>query len=302
VTTPPIATLFSQLKSSLLTAEMDSFSFAVRLSAWSELMGPEHPPDPRKRITALLGDHALLNAAVSSFGSLTADVVGQLSLREFVDALRAAGIAGQPLADRRRQTGRQRLRTERPAAGPREVGRLERAVIVRVRDVRWLMLALAAALAAWGLIDVYFIHLSWWRHNGTVAYFHNHLGFDYGKGLSGLPENFVFNTGNEQDLLRRLVSTFLSPLATAYLCVVALLLAPRTRAAIPFAALAAAGLLWSHTRAALLALAVDSHVDPFVVETGQAGDPNRLRHRVGIRPHQITVQRLADPHANRLRR
>jgi hypothetical protein len=57
-------------------------------------------------------------------------------------------------------------------------------------------------------------------------------------------------------LLRRLVSTFLSPLATAYLCVVALLLAPRTRAAIPFAALAAAGLLWTHTRAALLALAV----------------------------------------------
>lgn len=133
---------------------------------------------------------------------------------------------------------------------------LGRAVIIRVRDVRWLVLGLAATVAAWGLVDVYFIHLDWWRHNGTVGYFHDQLGFDYGKGLSGLPENFVYNTGNEQDLLRRLVSTFLSPLGTAYLCVVALLLAPRTRIAIPFAALAAAGLLWTHTRAALLALAV----------------------------------------------
>jgi hypothetical protein len=133
---------------------------------------------------------------------------------------------------------------------------LGRAVIVRVRDVRWPLLILAAVVAAWGLVDVYAIHLGWWRHNGTVGYFHKQLGFDYGKGLSGLPENFVYNTGNEQDLLRRLVSTFLSPLATAYLCVVALLLAPRRRAAIPFAALAAAGLLWTHTRAALIALAL----------------------------------------------
>jgi hypothetical protein len=133
---------------------------------------------------------------------------------------------------------------------------LGRAVIVRVRDVRWLLLGITAAVAAWGLFDVYVIHLDWWRHNGTVGYFHDQLGFDYGKGLSGLPENFVYNTGNEQELLRRLVSTFLSPLGSAYLCVVALILAPRTRAAIPFAALAAAGLLWTHTRAALLALAI----------------------------------------------
>lgn len=133
---------------------------------------------------------------------------------------------------------------------------LGRAVIVRVRDVRWLVLGLAAVVSVWGLFDVYVIHLDWWRHNGTVGYFHDQLRFDYGKGLSGLPENFVYNTGNEQDLLRRVVSTFLSPLGTAYLCVVALLLAPRARLAIPFAALAAAGLLWTHTRAALLALAI----------------------------------------------
>lgn len=132
---------------------------------------------------------------------------------------------------------------------------LGRAVLVRVRDIRWYVLGVAAAVAVWGLFDVYVIHLDWWRRNGTVGYFHDQLGFDYGRGLSGLPENFVYNTGNELDLLRRLVSTFLSPLASAYLFVVALLLAPRTRVALPVAALVGAGLLWTHTRAALLALA-----------------------------------------------
>jgi hypothetical protein len=133
---------------------------------------------------------------------------------------------------------------------------LGRAVVPRRRDVRWLVLAVAAAVAAWGLVDVYAIHLDWWRHNGTVGYFKNQLGYDYGRGLSGLPDNFVYNNGNEQELTRRLVSTFLSPLGSAYLFLVALLLAPRTRLAIPLVALAAAGLLWTHTRAAILALAV----------------------------------------------
>lgn len=133
---------------------------------------------------------------------------------------------------------------------------LGRAVLPRVRDVRWLVLVVAAAAAAWGLIDAYAIDLDWWRHNGTVGYFRRQLDFDYGPGLSHLPENFVYNNGNEQELTRRLVSTFLSPLGSAFLFAVALLLAPRTRLAIPFAVLAAAGLLWTHTRAALLGLAV----------------------------------------------
>ena len=38
----------------------------------------------------------------------------------------------------------------------------------------------------------------------------------------GLPENWVYNTGDEQNPIRRLVSTFLSPLASAYALVVAL--------------------------------------------------------------------------------
>jgi hypothetical protein len=133
---------------------------------------------------------------------------------------------------------------------------LGRAVVPRLRDIRWLVLAVAAAVAAWGLIDVYAIHLDWWRHNGTVGYFRDQLGFDYGPGLSHLPDNFVYNNGNEQELTRRLISTFLSPLGSAYLCAVALLLAPRTRRAIPLVLLAGAGLLLTHTRAAVLGLAV----------------------------------------------
>jgi hypothetical protein len=133
---------------------------------------------------------------------------------------------------------------------------LGRAVVPRMRDVRWLILGVAAAVAAWGLIDVYAIDLDWWRRNGTVGYFRDQLKYPYGPGLSHLPENFVYNTGNEQELTRRLISTLLSPLGAAYLCAVALLLAPRTRAAIPFAVVAAVGLLWTHTRAAVVGLAV----------------------------------------------
>ena len=57
-------------------------------------------------------------------------------------------------------------------------------------------------------------------------------------------------------MLRRVVSTFLSPLGSAYVCMLALLAAPRVRAAIPLVLLAAAGLLWTHTRAAILGLAL----------------------------------------------
>ena len=133
---------------------------------------------------------------------------------------------------------------------------LGRAVAPRLGNVRWLVLGLAAAVAAWGLVDAYAIHLDWWRHNGTADYFTKQLGYPYGPGLSHLPENFVYNNGNEQELTRRLVSTFLSPLGAAYLCVVGLLLAPRRRAALVLVVPAAAGLFWTHTRAAVLALAV----------------------------------------------
>ena len=133
---------------------------------------------------------------------------------------------------------------------------LGRAVVPRMREIRWLVLATAAAVATWGMIDVYAIHLDWWRHNGTVGYFTKQLGYPYGPGLSHLPDNFVFNNGNEHELTRRLISTFLSPLAAAYLFLVGILLAPRRRIALVLVVPAVIGLFWTHTRAAVLGLAL----------------------------------------------
>ena len=72
-----------------------------------------------------------------------------------------------------------------------------------------------------GLVDLAFIPLQSWRDSGVPGWYSEQLGLDY-EGLSGLPENWVFNTGDETNPLRRLVSTFLSPLASAYVLVVAL--------------------------------------------------------------------------------
>jgi hypothetical protein len=122
----------------------------------------------------------------------------------------------------------------------RERGRLCRTV-----------LATAAFVSVFGLVDVYAVPLSFWRHSS--GWFSAQLGLTY-HGLSGLPENFVYNAGNGV-VYRRLTSMFLSPLATSYLLVVALLFVPLRRAwGPPLALLLFAALLWTHTRSALLAL------------------------------------------------
>jgi hypothetical protein len=113
------------------------------------------------------------------------------------------------------------------------------------------VLAVAAFVAVFGLVDVYAVPLSWWRPVG--GWFHDQLGLRY-FGLSHLPENFVYNAGNGV-VFRRLTSTFLSPLATSYLLVVALFFVPlRRRWGPPLALLLFAALLLTHTRSALLAL------------------------------------------------
>ena len=112
----------------------------------------------------------------------------------------------------------------------------------------------AAAVAVYGLVDVYLVPLSWWRQSS--GWFGDQLGLTY-HGLSGLPENFVYNEGGGV-IFRRLTSSFLSPLATGYLLVVALFCLPLRgrRWAPPLAVLLFAALLATHTRAALLALVV----------------------------------------------
>jgi hypothetical protein len=114
------------------------------------------------------------------------------------------------------------------------------------------VLATAAFVAAFGLIDVYAVPLSWWRP--VAGWFHDQLGLNYGAGVSHLPQNFVYNAGGGV-VFRRLTSVFLSPLATAYVLVAALFFIPyRRRWGIPLALLLFAAILWTHTRAALIAL------------------------------------------------
>ncbi len=126
------------------------------------------------------------------------------------------------------------------------------------RRVSLALVGLAVALTVWGLVDVYLVPLQWWRDSGVPGWFEEQLGLVY-RGLSGLPENWVLNTGDEQNPIRRLVSTFAGPLATAYVLVIILLyLVARRRTwwTVVVAAVAYTGLLWTHTRAAYLALAL----------------------------------------------
>jgi O-Antigen ligase len=123
----------------------------------------------------------------------------------------------------------------------------------------WTVIAAAVVVALLGLIDVFFIPISWWRDSAVVDYFHKHLGYDY-QGTGGLPENFIYNTGSEDRFLRRLVSVFLGPLASAYMFVVALLLGAalwrRVRIVVVVVVLViAAALLFTFSRSSLLALA-----------------------------------------------
>jgi len=139
---------------------------------------------------------------------------------------------------------------------------LGRALALSGRDLRrlgWTVLGTAAAVAAIGLVDLYSVSVEWWRGSGAVGYFRDQLGFDY-HGPANLPDNWAFNS--DEGLFRRLVSTFISPLGAAFMLVVALLLAAspgphwlRLRVLLPLVAVMATGLLFTVSRASLLALA-----------------------------------------------
>ena len=79
----------------------------------------------------------------------------------------------------------------------------------------------AVVVAVAGLVDLAVLSLQSWRDSGVPGWYREQLGLDY-EGLSGLPENWVYNTGDEESPMRRLVATLLSPLASAYVLVVAL--------------------------------------------------------------------------------
>jgi hypothetical protein len=139
---------------------------------------------------------------------------------------------------------------------------LGRSLRLGVRDLRrlgWTFLGAAGALALGGLVDDYAVSVEWWRSSGAVGYFKQELGFDY-HGPGNLPDNFAFNT--DSGLYRRLISSFISPLGTAFALVVSLLLAGiawQTRRlrwlVCLLAALSFAGLLWTLSRSSLAAMA-----------------------------------------------
>jgi hypothetical protein len=124
------------------------------------------------------------------------------------------------------------------------------------RQLGGLIALSAVVVAAVGLVDLAFVSLQAWRNSGVPGWYREQLGLDY-EGLSGLPENWVFNTGHEDNPIRRLVSTFLSPLASAYVLVVALVYLvsrPLRWWSALLGLLLFAALLYTHTRAALAAL------------------------------------------------
>jgi hypothetical protein len=130
------------------------------------------------------------------------------------------------------------------ASGERELVRLGYAVV-----------CVATLLAVGGIVEMYAVPLDWWRESGVPGWYREQLGFNY-QGPSGLPENFVFNLG-EGGYARRLVSSFLSPLATSYVLAVALLFVaayPRRWTILAAPALLAA-LLLTHSRSTFVALA-----------------------------------------------
>ena len=139
---------------------------------------------------------------------------------------------------------------------------LGRSLVLGSRDLRrlgWTIFVVAGAVGLFGLADLYTLDVEWWSGSGAVGYFGDQLGFDL-HGPGRLPENFAFNT--DEGVFRRLVSTFISPLGTAFVLVVALLLAAspgrhwRRRALLlPLGAVLVTALLFTLSRSAVIALA-----------------------------------------------
>jgi hypothetical protein len=144
-----------------------------------------------------------------------------------------------------------------------------------MRDVSWLVVGAGAVVGAFGLYELWLVPTARWLDWG-VNLFSSWLGFKY-NGPAGLPANF-FQSLPDGLLLRRMVSTYISPLGIAYTGLLAwpvavvLLDRPhrsrRIAAVTGFAALfLLLGILFSVTRLALLLLAGESVVLALLLRT-----------------------------------
>ena len=146
------------------------------------------------------------------------------------------------------------------AIGAYFVGRSVPLPRAEVQRVAFLTICAAAIAAAAGIAEEYTVSVAQWHRIGAGRFYTDQLEFPTLHGPGGLPENFVFNSA--EGLHRRVVSFFLSPLASAYFFVVAIALAAasafedRRRRAVLLGAstLAFVGLLFTFTRSALAAL------------------------------------------------
>ncbi len=77
----------------------------------------------------------------------------------------------------------------------------------------WLIVGAGAVVGAFGVYELFFVPTARWLDWGVNLY-SSWLGFKY-KGPAGLPENF-FQSLPDGLLLRRMVSTYISPLGIAY--------------------------------------------------------------------------------------
>ena len=132
-----------------------------------------------------------------------------------------------------------------------------------LRDAYWLIVGAGAVVGAFGLYELWLVPTATWLDWG-VNLFSSWLGFKY-NGPAGLPANF-FQSLPDGLLLRRMVSTYISPLGIAYTGLLAWPIAVvmldrpnpsrRTRALVAVAAtFLLLGILFAVTRLALLMLA-----------------------------------------------
>jgi hypothetical protein len=127
-----------------------------------------------------------------------------------------------------------------------------------------LVIGVAALVTVLGTLELFFIPTKAWLDMGILR-FDSWLGYNY-PGPQGLPENFF--QGTSAGLLRRMVSTYLSPLGIAYTgllvipaaFVVAASAGQRKRYAWLALALVLLGMSFSLTRLALLCIVVEAIV------------------------------------------